>query len=68
MKTEKECRNYLKTIEKALDDMVDKSIGAINVTYLSRKEKAAVTNKRNCLITQQYMLKWFLDEEEEMIE
>ena len=68
MKTEKECRNYLKTIEKALDDMVDKSIGAINVTYLSRKEKAEVTNKRNCLITQQYMLKWFLDEEKDMVE
>lgn len=68
MKTEKDCREYLKTIEKALDDMVDKSIGAINVTYLSRKEKAAVTNKRNCLITQQYMLKWFLDEEKEMVE
>lgn len=65
MKTEKECKDYLKKIQEKLDEMVDKKIGAINVTGLSKKEIAEITNKRNCLITQEYMLKWFLDLEEE---
>ena len=65
MKTEKECKDYLKKIQEKLNEMVDKKIGAINVTGLSKKEIAEITNKRNCLITQEYMLKWFLDLEEE---
>lgn len=65
MKTEKECREYLKIIQAKLDELVDKKIGAINITGLSKKEVAEITNKRNCLITQEYMLKWFLGLEEE---
>lgn len=65
MKTEKECKDYLKKIQEKLDEMIDKKIGAINVTGLSKKEIAEITNKRNCLITQEYMLKWFLGLEEE---
>ena len=64
MKTEKECKDYLKVIQQKLDEMVDKKIGAINITGLTRKEKEEITNKRNCLIVQEYMLKWFLDMEE----
>lgn len=64
MKTEKECKDYLKVIQKKLDELVDKKIGAINVTGLSKKEIAEITNERNCLITQEYMLKWFLGIEE----
>lgn len=64
MKTEKECKDYLKKIQEKLDEMVDKKIGAINITGLSKKEVAEITNKRNCLITQEYMLKWFLNIEE----
>ena len=65
MKTEKECREYLKIIQAKLDELVDKKLGAINITGLSKKEVAEITNKRNCLITQKYILKWFLDLEEE---
>lgn len=65
MKTEKECREYLKIIQKKLNDLVNKKTGTIDVTGLSRKEIAEITNKRNCLITQEYMLKWFLGLEEE---
>lgn len=65
MKTEKECKDYLKIIQKKLDELVDKKIGAINVTGLSKKEITEITNKRNCLITQEYMLKWFLGIEKE---
>lgn len=62
MKTEKECKDYLKVIQEKLKEMVDPSIGCINVSGLSRKQKEEVTNKRNCLLTQEYMLKWFLNE------
>jgi hypothetical protein len=60
MKTEKECKEYLEKIQKQLDDMIDKEIGCINVSYLSKKEKEEVINKRNNLLIQKYMLNWVL--------
>lgn len=44
----------LESVNKALDDMVDKDIGMINVTGLSRKEKNEIINKRNCLLVQRH--------------
>lgn len=64
MKTKKECNEYLKIIQKKLDELVDKKTGTINVTGLSRKEKEEITNTRNCLLVQEYMIKWFLEIEE----
>ena len=43
-------------IEKLLDEMVDKSIGMINVSYLNKKEREEVLNKRNCLLVQKATL------------
>lgn len=37
--------------------MIDKSIGCINVSCLSKKEKEEVINKRNCLLVQKATLK-----------
>lgn len=48
--------NRISTIENLLDEMVDKSIGCINVSYLSKKEKEKVILKRNCLTVQKATL------------
>lgn len=48
--------NRISTIENLLDEMVDKSIGCINVSYLSKKEKEKVILKRNCLTVQKVTL------------
>ena len=48
--------NQIKKIEKLLDEMTDKSIGAINVSYLNKKEREEVINKRNCLLVQKATL------------
>lgn len=44
------------TIEKLLDEMIDKSIGCINTSLLSKKEKEEIIAKRNCLIVQKATL------------
>lgn len=53
-----ELKQYLikriEMVDKALDDMVDKNIGMINVSLLTKKEKAEVVNKRNCLLVQKH--------------
>lgn len=48
--------NQVERIEKLLDEMVDKSIGMINVSYLNKKEREEVLNKRNCLLVQKATL------------
>lgn len=48
--------NQIEKIEKLLDEMTDKSIGAINVSYLNKKEREEVINKRNCLLVQKATL------------
>lgn len=44
--------NRISSIDKLLDDMIDKSIGCINVTGLTKKEKEEVITKRNSLLVQ----------------
>lgn len=46
----------ISTVEKLLDEMIDKSIGCINVSCLSKKEKEEVIAKRNCLTVQKATL------------
>ena len=48
--------NRISIVEKLLDEMIDKSIGCINVSLLSKKEKEEVIAKRNCLIVQKATL------------
>lgn len=48
--------NRISIVEKMLDEMIDKSIGCINVSLLNKKEKEEVINKRNCLIVQKATL------------
>lgn len=48
--------NRISTVEKMLDEMIDKSIGCINVSLLNKKEKEEVINKRNCLTVQKATL------------
>ena len=48
--------NQVERIEKLLNEMVDKSIGMINVSYLNKKEREEVLNKRNCLLVQKATL------------
>lgn len=58
MITEEEIEKYLETriksVDKCLDNMIDKSIGAINVSGLTKKEKEQVINQRNCLLIQKH--------------
>lgn len=51
-----------KRIDKLLEDMVDKSTGCINVTYLSKKEREEVVVKRNSLVVQKATLQQVKDE------
>ena len=48
--------NRISIVEKMLDEMIDKSIGCINVSLLNKKEKEEVINKRNCLTVQKATL------------
>jgi hypothetical protein len=48
--------NRISIVEKLLDEMIDKSIGCINVSLLNKKEKEEVINKRNCLTVQKATL------------
>lgn len=56
--------NQVERIEKLLDEMVDKSIGMINVSYLNKKEREEVLNKRNCLLVQKATL---IQEKEDLL-
>lgn len=51
-----------KRIDKLLEDMIDKSTGCINVSYLSKKEKEEVIAKRNSLIVQKATLQQVKEE------
>lgn len=48
--------NQVQVIDNLLEEMVDKSTGCINTSYLSKKEKEQVINKRNCLLVQKATL------------
>lgn len=52
----------LDLINKLLEDMIDKSTSCINVSYLSKKEKEELINKRNCLIVQRATLQQVKEE------
>lgn len=58
-KIKEKIEEQTKRIDKLLEDMVDKSTGCINISYLSKKEKEEVINKRNCLLVQKATLKQF---------
>lgn len=51
-----------KFIDKLLDEMIDKSTGTINLSYLSVKEQEELINKRNCLLVQKATLQQILEE------
>lgn len=55
-KIKKKIEEQTKRIDKLLEDMIDKSTGCINVSYLNKKEKEEVINKRNCLLVQKATL------------
>ena len=55
-KIKEKIEEQTKRIDKLLEDVVDKSTGCINVSYLSKKEKEEIINKRNCLLVQKATL------------
>ena len=58
-KIKEKVKEQTKIIDKLLEDMIDKNTGCINVSYLSKKEKEEVINKRNCLLVQKATLQQF---------
>ena len=58
-KIKEKIEEQTKRIDKLLEDMIDKSTGCINVSYLSKKEKEEVIAKRNSLVVQKATLKQF---------
>lgn len=61
-KMREQIEDQIKRINKFLEDMVDKSTGGINVTYLSKKEKEEVIVKRNSLVVQKATLQQVKEE------
>ena len=61
-KIKENIEEQIKRIDKLLEDMIDKSIGCINVSYLSKKEKEDVIAKRNSLTVQKATLQQVLEE------
>ena len=61
-KMKEKIEKQIQRIDKLLEDMIDKSIGCINVSYLSKKEKEEVIAKRNSLIVQKATLQQVLEE------
>ncbi len=61
-KIKEKIEEQTKIIDKSLEDMIDKSTGCINVSYLSKKEKEEVINKRNCLLVQRATLQQMSEE------
>lgn len=61
-KIKENIEEQIKRIDKLLEDMIDKSIGCINVSYLSKKEKEEAIAKRNSLIVQKATLQQVLEE------
>lgn len=51
-------KDYLKSriqsVDTCFNKLVDPSIGMINVSGLSKKEKEKVVNQRNCLLIQKH--------------
>ena len=61
-KIKEKIEEQTKRIDELLEDMVDKSTGCINVSYLSKKEKEEVIAKRNGLLVQKATLQQVKDE------
>lgn len=61
-KIKEKIEKQTKRIDELLDGMIDKSIGCINVSYLSKKEKEEVIAKRNSLMVQKATLQQVLEE------
>ena len=58
-------RKHLESVEKVYEEEMkpyQKEYG-LDVTYLSKKEKAELVNKRNCLIVQMETYKQLLEED-----
>ena len=51
----------IESVENSLKLMIDPKIGAINVSGLTKKEKDAVINQRNCLLVQRHCYNEILD-------
>lgn len=61
-KIKEKLEEQTKRIDKLLEDMVDKSTGCINVSYLSKKEKEELIAKRNSLVVQKATLQQVKEE------
>ena len=61
-KIKEKIEEQTKRIDKLLEDMIDKSTGCINVSYLSKKEKEEVIAKRNSLVVQKATLQQVKEE------
>lgn len=61
-KIKEKIEEQTKRIDELLDGMIDKSIGCINVSYLSKKEKEEVIAKRNSLVVQKATLQQVKEE------
>lgn len=59
---EKKIDEQTERIDKLLDEMIDKSIGGINVSGLNKKEREQVIAKRNGLLVQKATLQQVKDE------
>lgn len=55
-------KERLDSINKLLEDMIDKSTGCINVSCLTKREKEEVINKCNCLLVQKATLQQVKEE------
>ena len=47
-------KSRIQSVDTGLNKLVDPSIGMINVSGLSKKEKERVVNQRNCLLVQKH--------------
>lgn len=61
-KIKEKIEEQTKRIDKLLEDMIDKSTGCINVSYLSKKEKEEIIAKRNSLLVQRATLQQVKEE------
>lgn len=59
---EKKIDEQTERIDKLLDEMIDKSIGGINVSGLNKKEREQVIAKRNGLLVQKATLQQVKEE------
>lgn len=61
-KIEEQTERVNKVLEELLKDKVDKSTGCIILSYLSKKEREEIINKRNCLLVQRATLQQVKEE------